>query len=217
MRIVSNNGGIEFPSWVVDQDSYRRWAKSDAFPDRGDISYLDGLFWVDLSMEQVKHNQIKGEYEIGLTLLARRKKIGRYFGDNMLVTNLAAGLSTEPDGTFVSYATLRTGRVILREGDESLEIEGSPDMALEIVGPTSVDKDTDSLMRLYWRARVREYWLVDPRGDELKFDIFQHGPEGYVAVRKRNGWLKSQVFGKSFRLMQSVGADGLGEYRLEVR
>ena len=76
-RFFNNNDGIVFPSWVVDHDSYRRWAKSDAFPDRGWISYLDGLFWVDLSMEQAKHNQIKGAYDTGLTLLAQRERSGR--------------------------------------------------------------------------------------------------------------------------------------------
>lgn len=49
-RIFNDNGGVRVPSWVVDHESYRRWAKSDDFPTRGWFSYLDGIFWADLSM-----------------------------------------------------------------------------------------------------------------------------------------------------------------------
>jgi Uma2 family endonuclease len=217
MRIVSNNGRIEFPPWVVDQDSYRRWAKSDDFPERGDIFYLDGLFWVDLSMEEIKHNLIKGKYAATLTFVIDQADSGYYIGDNMLITNVKASLSTEPDGSFVSHEALRTGRVLLREGDKSLEIEGSPDMTLEVISPTSVEKDTEILPKLYWRARVREYWLVDPRGEIATFDILLRGPRRYVPARKSGGWVKSEVFGKSFRLTQRPGKHGLTEYRVEVR
>src|SRR5262249_48991899 len=151
-----------------------------------------------LSMEELKHNLIKGEYGARLTILTKKAQSGCYVCDNMLLTNATAGLSTEPDGSFFSFDALRDGRGLLTEGVKSLEIEGSPDMALEVVSPTSVDKDTNILMGLYWRAGVREYWLVDPRGPELSFNIFLHGPEGYVPVPKRNGWVKSEVFGKSF-------------------
>ncbi len=51
----------------------------------------------------------------------------------------------------------------------------------------------------------------------LRFEILHHGPRGYKSTRKKAGWLKSDVFGKSFRLMQTTSAAGHPEYTLEVR
>jgi hypothetical protein len=45
------NGNVHIPPWVTDHDSFRRWACSDDLPQRGQFFYLDGEFWVDLSME----------------------------------------------------------------------------------------------------------------------------------------------------------------------
>jgi Uma2 family endonuclease len=216
-RIFNNSGGCQVPSWVVDHESYRRWAKSDDFPDRGWFSYLDGIFWADLSMEQLKHNKVKGQITAVLTLLVQTLASGCFLADRMLITNIRAGLSTEPDAGFVSYESLRRKRARLRKGDESVEIVGTLDMVLEVVSPTSEEKDTKILPKLYWRAGVTEYWLVDPRGENLTFEILQCGPKGYLRAPKRNGWVESGVFGNSFRLTQKPDKHGLAEYRLEVR
>src|SRR5713226_1515290 len=53
------NGSVHIPSWVLDHDSFRRWAFSDDFPERGRFVFLAGRLWVDLSMETDFHNQIK--------------------------------------------------------------------------------------------------------------------------------------------------------------
>jgi Uma2 family endonuclease len=62
---------------------------------------------------------------------------------------------------------------------------------LEIVSAGSVEKDTQTLRELYWKAGIAEYWLVDARGERLAFDILRHAAKGYVATRKAAGWLKS--------------------------
>ena len=81
----------------------------------------------------------------------------------------------------------------------------------------SVKKDTEELPELYWLAGITEYWLVDARGDHIHFDIFQHAPKGYTAVRKQTGWVKSAVFGKSFKLTRHKDELGNPEYTLAVR
>jgi Uma2 family endonuclease len=97
------------------------------------------------------------------------------------------------------------------------EIEGVPDMVLEIVSDSSVRKDTRRLIEAYWEGGIKEYWLVDVRGERLDFNIYRHAPKGYVVTRKKDGWLKSQVFGKSFRLTRQEDEFGNPEYTLEVR
>lgn len=72
-------------------------------------------------------------------------------------------------------------------------------------------------MQLYWLAGIPEYWLVDARGDTVEFTIYQRGAKGYVVARRQGGWIKSKVFGASFRLTR--GADDLGhpEFTLESK
>ena len=208
---------VRIPGWVCNLASFRRWAESEDFPDRGRYAYLAGELWVDPSMERLGHNQIKAEIALVLGALVKRTATGRFVADRMLLTNKEADLSTEPDGMFLSYEGLREGRVQLAQGEDSLEVEGSPDVVVEVVSPTSRQKDTVVLRELYWRAGVREYWLADPRRQELVFDILKHGPNGYVAVRKQAGWIKSSVFGKSFRLTRDTDPLGLPAYMLAVR
>lgn len=94
-------------------------------------------------------------------------------------------------------------------------------MVLEVISPTSRHKDTVVLRDLYWRAGISEYWLADPGdrdGDELTLEILRHGAKGYVSVRRQaGGWLKSPLFGKSFRLTRHADELGLMAYALGVR
>jgi hypothetical protein len=212
---------VHIPAWVEDHASFRRWVHSDEYPEEtGRICYFNGEIWVDLSMEQLfTHNQVKNEYAFTLTGVIKAGRLGRFFADGALVSNLEANLSAEPDGMFVSTKTMRTGRIQLVEGKKVgyIELLGTPDMTLKIVSESSVEKDTVILPELYWRAGVREYWRVDARGESLVFDILRHTAKGYVATRKRAGWVKSAVFGRSFRLAQQADELGHAEYTLEVR
>jgi Uma2 family endonuclease len=137
----------------------------------------------------------------------------------VLITNADANLASQPDGVFVSVASLKSGKVRLIEGVEGgyVELEGSPDMALEIISTSSVEKDTAILLDLYWRAGIGEYWLVDARADPLRFDILRHAASGYVTTRRRSGWLKSNVFDMSFRLIASNDTLGHPEFTLEMQ
>lgn len=97
------------------------------------------------------------------------------------------------------------------------EIVGTVDMVLEVVSPGSVRKDTVKLRKAYWEAGIPEYWIVDARGKALVFDILKRGPKGFVEVKKTGGWIRSGVYGKSFRLIQGVDPQGDPEFTLEVK
>jgi Uma2 family endonuclease len=144
--VIQPEQAAQAPDWVRDLSSFRRWAKSDDFPRRGWYAYLNGGLWADPTMETLEHNKLKIKVGSVLTALVEDSDIGQFLGDRMLLTNAAAGLSTEPDGMFVSYEAIRSGRARLTEGTDSLELEGSPDMVLEVVSPTSVKKDTVILL-----------------------------------------------------------------------
>ncbi len=217
--IVLDKMVVRIPPGVDDLKSFRRWAHSDEFPDNGRICYLNGEVWVDMSKEQIfTHNQVKGEIAIVLGSLVKTDRLGRFFPDGVLLSNVSADLASQPDGTFVSNETFKAGRVRLIEGVEEgyVELEGTPDMVLEVVSPSSVEKDTVELRDLYWQAGIREYWLVDARGPRLVFDILYHSAKGYLATRKQGGWLKSAVFQMSFKLTHHTDHLGHPDYQLEV-
>jgi Uma2 family endonuclease len=171
-------------------------------------------------MEQLfSHNQVKTEFTVVLGGLVKTEGKGYLFSDDTLFSNPDADLSTEPDALFVSYDAVSSGRVRWVEGAEEsyVEVEGSPDMVLEIVSKTSMRKDTATLRELYGRAGVREYWLVDARGESPQFDVLRHTPEGYAAAESKEGWQRSEVFGREFRFIQQTNPLGHPQYTLEVR
>jgi Uma2 family endonuclease len=218
--IVLYDETVDIPDGISDLAAFRRWAHSDDFPQAGRICFLNGRVWVDMSREQVfTHNQLKQEFNLVLGGLVKSERLGRFFPDGLLLTNDLAQLACQPDGTFVSGQALRLGRVRLVAGDKEgyLEVEGKPDMVLEVVSASSVEKDTETLRELYWRAGIPEYWLVDAREDRLQFDILRHGSGGYVAARKQAGSVKSRVFGKSFRLTRHLDDAGNPDYTLSAR
>ena len=212
---------VRMPDHFPDLDAFRDWAKSDAYPDTGQFAYLAGDLFVDFSMEQAfSHNQVKGECAIVVGALVKRGKWGYYFHDRMLLSNPAAGLSCEPDGMFVSHAALDRDAVRLIEstGGDYIELVGTPDMVLEVVSTSSVEKDDETLRELYARARIPEYWLIDARGEELRFEILRLTARGYTLPRRQaGGWMRSNVFGRSFRLTQQTDRRGNPQFTLEVR
>ena len=210
---------VHVPIWVNDLDSFRQWMHSDEAPEKCPIFFLAGEVWLDMSKEQFfSHNQMKKAI-FGVLAGLEKQARGRFIPDGMLVTNEAADLSGNPDGVFVSNDSFRTGRIKLIEGkvDGYVELEGTPDMVLEVVSDSSVEKDNELLMDLYWKAGIREYWLVDARGERIEFQILHHTTRGYVATRPISGWRKSAVFGKSFRLTRQLDDLGHPDFTLDVK
>ena len=214
-------GEIEIPVWVNDLASFRRWVHSGVLPEKLQVHFLNGEVWVDFSMEEMfSHNAVKQALNLALGVLVRSEKLGIYCPDGMLVTSEATGLGTEPDAIFLSAESLESGAVRFvagRSGDaEATEIVGVPDLVVEIVSRSSVEKDMEWLTTAYFDAGIPEYWLIDAREDEPEFDVWTRGGAGYVAARKAKGWVKSKVLGRSFRLVRGESF-GLADYTLESR
>ncbi len=216
---LAEEGSVSIPSWVIDINSFRQWTESADFPDQGSIWWLCGDVWIDMTKEQIfTHNHLKTRVVSKLDALVEKSDLGLMLSDGVLLSNFEADICGNPDGTFILKQTLESDLIRLIEGREGgyVEIQGSPDMVLEIVSRSSVHKDYDVLRKAYWEAGIREYWLIDARKAPLKFEILRHTPRGYVATRKQEGWVKSSVFGKSFRLTQRTNALGHPEFKLDV-
>jgi Uma2 family endonuclease len=201
---------------------FRLWAGSDEFPEQGRISFLREEIDVDMSNEEPEtHVSVKGEITRVLATLNRQLQRGKFYADGVRVSNEKAGVSHNPDGVFFTRDSLQARRVRLvpREGEEGQysEIEGTPDWIMEVVSDSSVAKDTQRLREAYHLAGIPEYWLIDARGEQISFQILHWRKRGYVAAPVRDGWQRSRVFGRSFRLERQRDALGLWEYTLHVQ
>lgn len=217
--VVMDRFALSIPAWVQDLESFRRWAGSADVPEKAPISWINDEVWVDLSREQLfTHNQVRCQFDGLLGGAVKAEQLGYYVTAGMFLANAAGDFCCRPDAVFISFESLRSGRLRLvkERGGDYGELEGSPDMVLEVVSTPSAERDTAVLRDLYWKAGVREYWLVDARGEKPLFDILRHAARGYVATKKRAGWLKSAVFDRSFQLLRDQDRRGHSKFTLAV-
>jgi len=212
---------IFIPASAATHEGFRAWVTSDEFPEKLRASFINQGILIDMSPEELEtHNKVKTKTVSALDSLNERLDLGELFSDGTLLTNIAAGLSTEPDGTFVSWASFESGRVRLvprkdRPG-QFMELSGTPDWVLEVVSRSSVTKDTVQLRELYHRAGIPEYWLINAQYEEVSFQILRWRRDRYVAVKPRGGWNRSAVFDRSFRLDRRKNRMGRWHYTLAV-
>ena len=62
---------------------------------------------------------------------------------------------------------------------------GAPDLVIEILSPSSAQRDCILKLELYQRFGVREYWIIDPQAKILQTYILKNGQysvTGYLAA-----------------------------------
>jgi len=213
---------VEIPLGLGTLAEFRAWATSDAFPEQGRIDYLSGSIEVDMSPEDLFcHGALKVELIRVLSQRVKSQGLGHLFTDRTRVSVPAAELSVEPDIVFLSTEARSSGRVRLVPKERGrpgryVELEGPPDLVVEIVSDASVTKDTRRLPEAYARARIPEFWLADARGSELVFRIHHLAESAYVpAATDAEGFQRSPVFGALFRL--DGRRDEQGEWVFDLR
>ena len=238
-RAVKLRGGIVASSVVFEEQveipldlrslcEFRRWALSDAYPERGRIDYLAGRIEVDMSPEDFFcHGTLKVELIRVLSQRVKDTGSGHLVSDRTRVSCPEADLSAEPDIVFVSDEALAAGRarlVAAATGAPSgppgryVELEGAPDLVVEIVSDRSEAKDTRRLPEAYFRAGVRELWLADARGEQIVFLIHRRGEAGFVPVQSDSeGFQRSAVFGCGLRIDGRRDAQGHWTFDLRQR
>lgn len=213
---------LRVPASVHEIESFRRWALSDRFPERGRIDFLAGDVEIDISPEDLfTHGAVKTAVAASLHLLIAEADLGHVFVDRARITSPEVGLSAEPDVVVVLWRSLEAGRCRLvpsakRAKGRFTEIEGGPDVMVEIVSDGSERKDLERLPPLYAQAKVGELWRIDARGAELTFAIFPFA-DGEIreAPVGAEGWIESSRLGRRFRLRREPGRLESWRYRLE--
>lgn len=210
------------PDGLATLADFRRWAASPEFPPRGRIDWIGSRIEVDMSPEDIfMHGTLKTEIVGVLWKLAKPRAMHLFTGETR-VSSAAGDVSAEPDVVAVSEDAIDAGRVRLipsatGKPDRFTELEGAPDLIVEIVSDASVAKDTRRLPAAYHAAGVREFWLVDARGAEVSFTIHRRADAGYVAAVAADGFARSDVFDCGFALRRSRNPHGRFVYDLLVR
>jgi Uma2 family endonuclease len=211
------------PAGVPDLRLFRRWTRKGSFPERGRIDYVAGTVEVDWSPEdRYTHGVVKTAITARLYPLIVDTGRGSLFSDSTRVVSPAARLSVEPDVVAVLWESLRQGRVREIPGAKAeegrfVELEGAPDLIVEIVSDSSERKDRERLPRLYAAAGVPEHWLVDCRHTELSFDIHLLGPTGYTRQpTDSEGWSHSALLDRRVRLSRRLYELSRWVYDLET-
>ena len=120
----------------------------------------------------IKHQDIVGNLGAILRAHVRGRGLGK-----LLLAPTDVVLSDEdvvqPDLLFVS----NDRRDIVTEDN----IAGAPDLVIEVLSPSTAERDMNLKLALYARAGVGEYWIVDPVEESVQ--VLELGPEGSRSTR----------------------------------
>lgn len=223
-EFIVEEDDLQIPEDAYTFEGFQRWAESDDFPENGRIDYLEGTIYVDMSPEDLyTHSTPKTAIALTLGKLVVDPDLGELHIDRTRNISKFAGLSVEPDLVMVLLDSLRQGKIrpvpSSRKPDRFIALDGPADLVVEIVSDSSVKKDTSRLPALYAKTGVPELWLVDARGEDLRFDVFTLRDGQYQPVAlEADGWTRSPLLGHAFHFVRHR-RPGLGtwRYRLEHR
>ena len=157
------------------------------FPDDGKRHELiDGGHYVTPS-PITKHQKISGTLFGCLFTHIQQTKVGHLFAAPMDVV-LSDLDVVQPDLLFI---TNNRASIITEKN-----IQGPPDLVVEILSESSRKTDEMIKRKLYERYRVSEYWIVDPELETVK--IYRLSDQGYSRIAElsveANDTLTSALF-----------------------
>jgi len=138
-----------------------------AAPDDGKRrEIVEGELFVTPS-PNLEHQRISRRIELALANYLEAYPIGEIFDAPMDVI-LSDFDVVEPDLVIV----LNEHREILKTW-----VEGTPDLVVEILSPTTSKRDRGVKLKAYARHGVTEYWIVDP--DQRSIEVYRLGRGKY--------------------------------------
>ena len=130
------------------------------------------------------HQETSGNLLVLLMLFVDRMGIGQVFHAPLDVV-LSDTTVVQPDILFVSNERAD----IITEAN----VQGSPDLAVEILSPSTASRDWRIKLDLYAQHGVREYWVVDPYGQSIWVMAGSDGTLDEVANYGRGDTLTSPL------------------------
>lgn len=92
-------------------------------------------------------------------------------------------------------------------------VMGAPDFVLEVLSDSTRDKDLHIKTKLYERAGVREYWMIDARKEHVL--IWQKRRDEFPRIQNMSGTAKISIFEKEMEVdldavRSAIGRQGHG-------
>lgn len=122
---------------------------------------------------RIKHQVISRNLELIFSPPIAKRKLGEWFSAPLDIV-LSQHDIVQPDKVFISKG--KTG--IITE----LNVQGVPDLIIEITSPSDPEYDKETKLALYARYAVNNYWIVDSQLDVL--ELYAHTGNGYELVKK---------------------------------
>ena len=156
-----------------------------ATPDDERYELLDGDL-IMVAAPNLKHQRVSARLHT---------QMGRFIEDRALGTLLYAPCDVvlsdtdvvQPDLLFVS----REREHLLSDGEK---VRGAPDLVVEILSPSSADRDRGAKRDLYGAHGVKEYWLVDPIAETISIHRLRGGVLTATHTFGRGQTLRSPLF-----------------------
>ncbi len=142
--------------------TYEDYAKT---PDDERYELLDGEL-VFMPSPTAMHQRILGRLFIALYTWIMEGQLGEVFVAPLDVV-LSDTNTLQPDIMFISNARARILTVP--------NIQGAPDLAIEILSPSDPNRDRVRKRAIYERHGVGEYWLVDPDARKITVLLLRDG------------------------------------------
>lgn len=139
------------------------------FPDDGKRHELIDGNHVVTPAPNTKHQRVSRNLLTALASYVRTHGGGEVF-DAPYDVVLAEDNVVQPDLVFVTSARSH----IVTEAN----LQGAPDLAVEILSDATRKKDELTKRKLYERFEVREYWIIDPDLETVK--VFRKEKEAFV-------------------------------------
>jgi Uma2 family endonuclease len=136
------------------------------------LTYADYLRFPD---DNLRHEIIDGEHYVTPSPLIRHQRISlrlSYLLQAYLEEHALGELFTAPIDALLSEFDIVVPDLIYLSNERAhflteKNLQGPPDLVVEILSPGTRRRDLGIKRSLYERVGVREYWLVDPIRDEV--------------------------------------------------
>ena len=133
----------------------------------------------------LKHQTVQLQLARRLASFVEEQNLGKMFIAPCDVV-LSDTNVVQPDLLFIS----RQHEHLLSSGEN---VRGAPDLAIEILSPSTADKDRGVKRELYGRHGVTEYWLVDPIAETVTIHRQQAGKLTATQTFGREATLRSPL------------------------
>jgi len=137
------------------------------------LTYADYLRFPE---DGLRHEIIDGEHYVTASPATRHQRISRnllYLIQNYLERHPIGELFAAPFDALLSDFDIVVPDLIYLSNERSRfltskNLQGPPDLVIEILSPSTKSRDRKLKRDLYERVGVREYWVVDPEGDQVE-------------------------------------------------